>query len=171
MKQNNKTKFKALGLFEIIIALGIISTTIIISISSLLGTAEGIRQNEINESSNFILLKSIELARSPAEVTVVGEIGLFDYYAIENIEGQSFRLRGFNQTNNTCNQESIFLTSNILENQSNHPICLRISIIRIMDSISNKEIYIFNSEVFYSYKSEVISQTGSAIRYGVIRTI
>lgn len=171
MKQNHKTKLKAIGLFEIIIALGIISTTIIVSISSLLGTAEGMRQNEIGESSNFILLKSIELARSPSEITVIGEVGLADYYAIENLDGQAFRLRGVNQTNTNCDQESIFLASNILENPSNHPICLRISITPIIDAISNKEVYIFNSEVFYSYKSENISQSASAIRYGPIISI
>lgn len=168
----NKT-FKALGLFEIIIALGVISTTIIISMSAIISTTEGIRRNDIEETANFILVKAIEIARSPSPITLQGDLDLFTSYSISKDQNNNFILKGVQivNENETCSENNQFYVSDDLNVASLTPMCLRMNIVDVVDNVSNKDILTIDASVFYTYKGENIVNRAFIIRYEKVNII
>lgn len=166
-------KLKALGLFEIIIALGVISTTIIISMSAIISTTEGIRRNDIEETANFILVKAIEIARSPTPITLQGNPDLFTSYSISRGQNNNFVLKGvqISNENEPCSESNQFYVSDDLDVDSLTPMCLKMDIVNTVDSISNKNILTIDSKVFYTYKNENIINSAYLIRYEEVNII
>lgn len=168
-----RKRLKALGLFEIIIALGVISTTIIISMSAIISTTEGMRRNDIEETANFILVKAIEIARSPSPITLDGDPDLFNNFTVSKDINGAFVLKGIQIFNEEepCSESSQFYVSDDLNVDSLTPMCLRISVNSTMDSVSNKSVFTFNSTVYYTYKSENIQNDAFLIRYDEVNII
>lgn len=166
-------KLKALGLFEIIIALGVVSTTIIISMSAIISTTEGIRRNDIEETANFVLVKAIEIARSPSPITLQGNPDLFTSYSVSKDQNNNFILKGvqvFNE-NEPCSESNQFYVSDDLDVDSLTPMCLTMSIVNAVDTVSNKNVLTIDAKVFYTYKEENIINSAFLIRYEEVNII
>lgn len=135
MTHSTYKKKKALSLLEVIVVLAIISMTMISSMTVVLRANNLIKNNEVQDTANEILMQAFELLRSPEVVKVqqgysrLGQAGVLTSYSMEfddtrkgylNMVSSNFDANC--STGNSYNVESL--------STSNRPyaICLRINI-------------------------------------------
>ena len=58
-------KLKAATLIEVLIVLGVISTTMIVAVSLIINSLYELRNNETQDAANGIMIQALEIAKSP----------------------------------------------------------------------------------------------------------
>ncbi|MDQ6985162.1 MAG: hypothetical protein Q9M91_01285 [Candidatus Dojkabacteria bacterium] len=64
------SKRKASSLVEVLIVLGIISTTLVVAVNLVISSLYRVKQNEIEDVSNKSLIKALEIVKAPSTVLV-----------------------------------------------------------------------------------------------------
>jgi len=96
MSQQNKVLKKASSLIEVIIVLAIVSFTIIASMALVAKTRLEIKNNELQDNANEVLLKALEALKSPSKVVLVNSPALTGagpyYFALKEDQSGNYVL-------------------------------------------------------------------------------
>lgn len=148
-----KTK-KGVSLVEVMIVLGIVSTTLVASVSIIAKSLIEVRVNEIEDSVNTALIQTMEIVKSPQDIAVTGDPRLTSYgsanYFKLNTNGNSNVLvyDAANQTEiSNCDANSYYgseylITSGI----ESFNLCLQV----IVTPINN------NGSIYYNIEAKAI---------------
>jgi type II secretory pathway pseudopilin PulG len=71
MINRSELKMKAFGLAEIIVALGIFGTAMIATVAVAVSSLRTVKDNELSDLANSVVIRSIEYMKSPAVVDVL----------------------------------------------------------------------------------------------------
>lgn len=113
---------KAFGLAEVVVAIAIFGVVMVITISMTVAALRTVKDNELSDLANSIMITSLEYAKSPAGFNAIsggtvatGSLRSFkvntSLYDPNNPNFTDFQLQEVNQTNriSTCNSNSRFL--------------------------------------------------------------
>lgn len=132
--QINKKKKKAATLAEVMIVLGIISTAMVASISVMINSLIRIKINDIEDSANTVMVKALEVAKSPAAISVSENIDNrtvnVPIYFLLNTSSQ-LQLQNNDSINTTCTDNNKYNVKALLPEDitASSQICVQIEII------------------------------------------
>jgi hypothetical protein len=148
-----KKSTKALSLAEVIMALGIISTVMVASISFMISSLIRVQVSELEDQANSLMIKALEVAKSPTRLNI-------DAAQISTIAPMYFSLNEFNQLISqsqeeigTCNNINVYNSTTLLdETFRRFPVCLQVIFIPLQDAaaryeVRSKAIFINGEEV------------------------
>lgn len=75
VSQFNKKVFNAVSLVEVVVVLGIIATTLVSAAQLSVRMTRTIKDNEISDFTNGVVLQALEIAKSPAAVKLASAAG------------------------------------------------------------------------------------------------
>ncbi len=161
-------KKKATSLAEVLIILAIISTTVIASTTLVVKALATIKNNEIEDTANGVMVKALEIAKSPADIyvsdtslvnTVNGQVYFF---SIQNQNNQ-YTLRRESSTANSCDSQSPYITDLTQGSQAqNINVCLVIEI--TPQNTLDQSIYAITSKIVYQLEGETIINSVTGYR-------
>jgi type II secretory pathway pseudopilin PulG len=174
----NKLKLKTLKaatLTEVLIVLGIISTTMIVAVSLIVNSLYELRNNETEDAANGIMIQALEIAKSPSDVVLSDATLLsasFDsthYYSLSSENDQNFlQLQNQNQmvdcsTNSVYRIQDVSAVANTAQQEvlANVDICLQLIITPRAEGF-----YEITSKVAYPAREEYQVNFIKGMRYG-----
>ena len=149
------------SLFEVLIALGIISVTMVVTMSIFLSSTKKLKEEEIKDSVNSINIKALELLKSQKEVlvTVVPTSPNGTFYALK--QGQElFLSQVSNETLDKCVDETnpyFYDITDVIKNfneQKRYLVCTQIKIVPSNISINNQNYYEVSVKTVYGFVGE-----------------
>lgn len=75
MNKPSTKKLSALGLVEVLVVLAIVGLTMVGSMQLTTGAFRSIRENEITDMANGIMVQSLEIIKSPQPILILDELG------------------------------------------------------------------------------------------------
>lgn len=175
---NSKLLKKGSSLIEVIIVLAIVSFTIIASMALVARTRLEIRNNEIQDNANGVLLKALEALKTPAKVVINGNPSLSGanayYFSLkEDTAGRyilqyqapgSFKsLPGESGTfdfNDVCTTDNPFYVSD-----GSFTYCQQVTITPILRPGVIRELYEVGTRIIYTTSNENKSESLTSYRY------
>jgi|SRR5690606_5282061 len=163
-------KPKGLSLVEILIVLIIISTTVISAMSLIINSFIEIKENEVQDTANGILLSATEALKSPGVIQISGlSSGILsrttgDFFSVTpNDSGFVLTYVPGGESINECDSDSRYLF-NLRENQQTiDQACLQVKIIdRSGLGITKYEI---EAKVVYNFSGKTETNSIKAFRY------
>lgn len=162
----NKRKLPAIGLLEILIVLAIVSVTMVGAFQISLQGLRVVKNNEVADYANTLMLQALEIAKNPADVKVSSNS------TITNFNG-SYRLQRLADntavmwlvttsltpaSGSTCSKNSTYYLdiSNSGATTSPSIICLQLRVQQQQNLGIN--VYQITSRVMYSLNGQVIEQ-------------
>lgn len=144
-----KTK-KGVSLIEVMIVLGIVSTALVASISIIARSLIEVRINEIEDSVNTSLIQTMEIIKSPQDISVAGNPRLTSYgtpnYFKLNTTGNEnvITYDGANQGEiQTCDSNSFYASEYLISSGiDSFNLCLQV----IITPINNNGVIYYNIE-------------------------
>lgn len=157
-------KLKGTGLVEVIVVIGILSVTLV---SVMLVTGRSIRQvkdDELADKATGYQIRALELAKSPAELTISGDLQVGDvsnfYLDFANqTQGQltlSPALRSQDLTTTDCDQNSEYFV-NVTKEQTTEIFCNQIQVTLKSQQVTNGSTG--SNVLYYEIKSIVVYGT------------
>ncbi len=144
MLRIRKTK-KAASLAEVMIVLGVVSTAMVASISVMVNSLVRIRVNDIEDSSNTVLIQALEIAKSPTGLIISTDISQRPvnnsiYLSLENNDRLSVRAGSGPLI--SCSETSIYNVNDLLPDDvsASSQVCVQIEIIP-RTGINGRRIY------------------------------
>jgi competence protein ComGC len=167
-KENIKSK-KAASLTEVMIVLGIISTTLVTSVNILISSLIKFQINEIEDTANTIMLEALEIAKSPSSILVsenVTSTNTEQYYSLLKEDGRNILAKEFDELGSRCSKDSIYFLDQIITDTSRElVICLQIKITPNI-GLTNKQFYEVESKIIYNLPGQRVgSNTIKGYRY------
>ncbi len=173
MKIINKPK-KAATLTEVLIVLGIISTTLVASLALIVNSMIKIKQNEIQDTANGVMIKGLELAKSPKNIAISelprngGSTEVNTFYRITSSSvGASVLLEkveeGTSSLNQGCTSTSPYniKTSPVLSQlNAGYDICLQLNIVYL-----SSNTYKITSQAVYTFLNRSQTSFITGVRY------
>ncbi len=180
MSQQNKVLKKASSLIEVIIVLAIVSFTIIASMALVAKTRLEIKNNELQDNANEVLLKALEALKSPSKVVLVNSPALTGagpyYFALKEDQSGNYVLNyqypgqftSLPKTDNTFDFSQICRDTNVfyLTNGQNFTYCQQVEISPILRPGVTRELYKVSTTIIYQTSNEAKSETILSYRYG-----
>lgn len=161
-------KKRATSLAEVMIILAIISTTVVASTTLVVKSLATIKNNEIEDTANGVMIKALEIAKSPADVYVSdtsfvnAASGQVYFFSIQNQNNQ-YTLRRESGTASTCDSQGPFKTNLFTQTTTqNINICLVIEI--TPQTTLNQRIYEIAAKVVYQLEGETIINSVTGYR-------
>lgn len=150
-KYNIKKRYKALSLLEVLITLFVISVSMIAALNVVIKASTLIKDNEIQDTVNDIVLQTYELIRSSDSLAVSG-IGAIDDLTVVNrttsfsVRYTELPIRGYLEKSTSaftsCDSSSSYLvqlppSSNL---EISYPVCLKVDIEKTSSGLYNIQI-------------------------------
>lgn len=153
-----KGRKKGTSLAEVLIILAIISTTVIASTTLVVQSLATIRNNETEDTANGLMVKALEIAKSPAQVYVTDTsfvnavTGQPYFFSIQN-QNDQYLLRRESSDISTCQVNSPYAVDLYPDgSEVSFLACLVVGITRLQSL--NQTIYEINSKVIYNLEGE-----------------
>jgi len=181
MFQTTKNKYKkAASLIEVIIVLAIVSFTIIASMALVARTRLEIKNNEIQDNANEVLLKALEALKSPSKVVLENSPSLTGvgpyFFSLKEDQNGNYLLKyqypgqftSLPKTDNTFEFNQICTSSNAfyLTNGQTFNYCQQVEISPIIRAGVTRELYKVSTTIIYQTSTESKSETLISYRYG-----
>lgn len=154
-------KLQASSLAEVLIVLGIISTTIIASTSLVINSLVTVRENEISDAANGLLVQTVEIIKSPSNIYVSdniftsGSVGQTYYFRLKEGSNSSASFLEYisgGSPINTCTASSPYYKSLNLNNNTSVNSCLQIQIKPV--KANTKVNYEITALIVYNIRSD-----------------
>ncbi len=162
-----KKRLKAASLMEVMVVLGIVSFTIVSSMSLVAKVSTTVKSNEIQDQANSLILKALEVFKNTKDVFVSQDVltsatGGTYYFALKEGSTGAFLQydpTGDAQSLNNCDANNVYFVANL-----NFGPCLQVAITPI-NSVTGGKYY--NVEVFikYSISGKDITDSLKTYRY------
>ncbi len=151
--QNNKREknYKAFGLLESVVAIGVFGVTIIMGLSLIVKSLRVIKENQISDQTAAVMISSLEFVRSPQ--FPVTDLRNGSYYKVK-IDTMDSSVEGIEEvassglTINNCTPSSEFFID-IDGDESFVTFCNQISV-EYSDSTNPNSDFLIRSRVVYS---------------------
>ena len=166
-----KIKKKAASLAEVMIVLGIISTTLVASVSILINSLSRTKVNEIEDAANAVMIQALEVAKSPAQNVSVSSTSfapnqrgeVYSFKLNKSIDGENVLEEIRQPSTEGCNSQSPYYVTpdNRTDVTQEIDLCLQITV----ENISN-QVYEIVSTVTYQIPNEEKQNTIKGYRYG-----
>jgi len=166
---------KAFSLIEVIIVLAVISMTMISSMTVVLRANAMIKNNEIRDTANDILLQAFELLRSPDAVKVYRSTGFQPLSLVDVTTSYSMEFQDTASTRGYLNRETSMVTdrcealtvyvAETIGQTRPYPICLKIDITPKTAATGVINRYNISLTLFYNLSSGYIKEVYSLSRF------
>ncbi len=180
MLQLNKKHKKGSSLIEVIIVLAIVSFTIIASMALVARTRLEIKNNEIQDNANEILLKALEALKSPSKVVLTQDpslTGVGPYYFSLKVEQDGTYVLEYKRAGSFTalpKTDGSFDFSKICTDQNPFHVtdgrsfnyCQMVEISPILKAGISRELYKVSTTIIYQTSNEAKSETLISYRYG-----
>lgn len=165
---------RASSLIEVLVVMAIIGTTIISAMSLAANSLINVRNNELEQYANTILIKTVEKLKSPTDIRVSGvdltrsQTGQTYYYKLTETSGVLLLEQDIFQTRlpDTCASGTAyyFQPSTIPEDSFTTPVCIQV---RIKPSVTTqgRRFYEIFSTIVYPIGPDTTVSTMKVFRY------
>lgn len=188
--QSKKYLKKASSLIEVIIVLAIVSFTIIAAMSLVARTRLEIKNNELQDTANELLLKALEGVKSPSKTVISGSPSLTGsnpyYFSLTQSVNGNYVLNYLGATGFTplpresgkytfdsvCNANSPFYPRDLGDSTFKYCQQVAITVITpILRAVTAKELYKIETTIVYQISGETKSETLTTYRYDGFKKI
>lgn len=168
-QKGSKTK-KASSLLEVLIVIGIISTTLVVSTNLVIKSLTQVRINELEDRATNVLVKGMEVAKAPTAIvadTIPDQINTtYSYSIVENPNGNFFENQQGRLTD--CNPGNDYEINFGLIDSENDIACLEVSV--TPRGNSDIDYYEVNAVIIYLSGQYEYSNILKGIRYDDFET-
>lgn len=175
---NKKLRKKANSLIEVLVVLGIISSTMLVSVNVIIQNVAQLRVNELEDAANGVMIQGLEIAKSPADVVTNSELlpdketvansSIPLFFTLDRSGNQNILNEIVNGSVITeCNDGSPYLVEieSDNENLNGFNTCLQIEIEAGENSASGEYYYLIKSRVIYQVPGDVNANTVAGYRF------
>lgn len=170
---------KASSLIEVIIVLAIVSFTIIASMALVAKTRLEIKNNELQDKGNEVMLKALEALKTPTKVLISGNVSLTGtgpyYFSLQTDTSGNYLLKyqppgsftslpkrtGDFKFSEVCRADNVFY----LSDGESYNYCQQVEISPIFKTGISRELYKVSTTIVYQTSNQDISESLTTYRY------
>ena len=166
MDDKKLAKIRGFGLMEVLIVLAIVAATMVAAMQVSIQSLRVIKQNEIGDYANSVMVKALEVAKSPSDVQVSGTAQITNFqgsYQLQTQVGSPSVLWKVSDsvvpmTANNCSNTSPYYTDiSAVSNIGNPVVCLQLIIRNISGLTGNA--YEITSYLIYDIQDQQVERS------------
>jgi prepilin-type N-terminal cleavage/methylation domain-containing protein len=130
----NKRKLKGVSLVEVLVVLAIVAATMVSAMRLSVTSLAQVKNNEIIDYATGIMLKALEVAKSPNTIKITSEGNLADYDGSYSLQTSGndvalYRRNDYVEQINSCDRDSAYYMSVDLGGAATPPIvCMQLNV-------------------------------------------